>query len=109
MEINPEIANLVGEIARAEGRSEGEVLNDALMLYLRFRESEEAPDLGRPIRRTQRQVPQPRDHGLNDEFQALLYRMSSRFDLDEDEAMSIALEEQRAFRRERSESERTRR
>ena len=89
MEISPRIANLLRDIARAEGRSEEEVLGDALALY-------------------QKREPKPRSYEQLAEFQAFLNRMSSRFDLeDEDEAMRIAIEEQNAFRRERSESERT--
>jgi hypothetical protein len=89
VEISPKIANLLRDIARAEGRSEEEVLGDALALY-------------------QGREPKPRSYEQLAEFQAFLNRMSSRFDLeDEDEAMRIAIEEQNAFRRERSESERT--
>ena len=89
MEISTRIANLLRNIARAEGRSEEEVLDDALALY-------------------QRWVPEHHSAEQFAEFQAFLNQMSSRFDLeDEDEAMRIAIEEQKAFRQERSESERT--
>lgn len=44
--------------------------------------------------------------GSSDSFRALLDRMSDRFDLDEDEAMELAIEEQRAHRRERGEASR---
>jgi hypothetical protein len=89
VEISPRIANLLRDIARAEGRSEEEVLGDALALY-------------------QGRGPKPRSYEQLAEFQAFLNRMSSRFDLEgEDEAMRIAIEEQNAFRRELSESERT--
>jgi hypothetical protein len=87
VEISTRIANLLRDIARAEGRSEEEVLDDALALY-------------------QRWVPEHHSAEQFAEFQAFLNQMSSRFDLDEDEAMRIAIEEQKAFRRERSESER---
>jgi len=87
VEISARIANLLRDLARAEGRSEEEVLDDALALY-------------------QRWVPEPHSYEQFAEFQAFLLQMSSRFDLDEDEAMRIAIEEQNAFRRERSESER---
>jgi hypothetical protein len=89
VEISPRIANLLRDIACAEGRSEEEVMDDALALY-------------------QGRVPKPHTHEQLVEFQAFLNRMSSRFDLeDEDEAMRVAIEEQNAFRRERSESEKT--
>lgn len=87
MEISTRIANLLRDIARAEGRSEEEVLNDAVALY-------------------QRWVPQHHSAEQFAEFQAFLDQISSRFDLGEDEAMRIAIEEQNSFRRERSESER---
>ena len=71
MEISTRIANLLRDIARAEGRSEEEVLDDALALY-------------------QRWVPEHHSAEQFAEFQAFLNQMSSRFDLDEDEAMRIA-------------------
>ena len=87
MEISTRIANLLRDIARAEGRSEEEVLNDAVALY-------------------QRWVPEHHSAEQFAEFQAFLDQISSRFYLGEDEAMRIAIEEQNSFRRERSESER---
>jgi hypothetical protein len=87
VEISTRIANLLRDIARAEGRSEEEVLNDAVALY-------------------QRWVPEHHSAEQFAEFQAFLDQISSRFDLGEDEAMRIAIEEQNSFRRERSESER---
>jgi hypothetical protein len=45
----------------------------------------------------------PRESSPRDPFLALLDRMSGRFDLDEDEAERIAVEEQHAWRRERRE------
>lgn len=87
MEISTRIANLLRDIARAEGRSEEEILNDAVALY-------------------QRWVPEHHSAEQFAEFQAFLDQISSRFDLGEDEAMRIAIEEQNSFRRERSESER---
>jgi hypothetical protein len=87
VEISIRIANLLRDIARAEGRSEEEVLNDAVALY-------------------QRWVPEHHSAEQFAEFQAFLDQISSRFDLGEDEAMRIAIEEQNSFRRERSESER---
>jgi hypothetical protein len=90
VEISTRIANLLRDIARAEGRSEEEVLNDAVALY-------------------QRWVPEHHSAEQFAEFQAFLDQISSRFDLGEDEAMRIAIEEQNSFRRERSESERNER
>jgi hypothetical protein len=87
VEISTRIANLLRDIARAEGRSEEEVLNDAVALY-------------------QRWVPEHHSAEQFAEFRAFLDQMSSRFDLGEDEAMRMAIEEQNSFRRERSESER---
>jgi hypothetical protein len=87
VEISTRIANLLRDIARTEGRSEEEVLNDAVALY-------------------QRWVPEHHSAEQFAEFQAFLDQISSRFDLGEDEAMRIAIEEQNSFRRERSESER---
>ena len=87
MEISTRIANLLRDIARAEGRSEEEVLNDAVALY-------------------QRWVPEHHSAEQFAEFQAFLDQISSRFDLGEDEAMRMAIEEQNSFRREHSESER---
>jgi hypothetical protein len=87
VENSTRIANLLRDIARAEGRSEEEVLNDAVALY-------------------QRWVPEHHSAEQFAEFQAFLDQISSRFDLGEDEAMRIAIEEQNSFRRERSESER---
>jgi len=87
VEISTRIANLLRDIARAEGRSEEEVLNDAVALY-------------------QRWVPEHHSAEQFAEFQAFLDQISSRFYLGEDEAMRIAIEEQNSFRRERSESER---
>jgi hypothetical protein len=87
VEISTRIANQLRDIARAEGRSEEEVLNDAVALY-------------------QRWVPEHHSAEQFAEFQAFLDQISSRFDLGEDEAMRIAIEEQNSFRRERSESER---
>ena len=80
MEISTRIANLLRDIARAEGRSEEEVLNDAVALY-------------------QRWVPEHHSAEQFAEFQAFLDQISSRFDLGEDEAMRIAIEEQNSFRR----------
>ncbi len=73
-------AGLLEELRRRAkelGRPEGELLDEAVRRYL------ERSDPGR--------------------FEELLDRMSSRFDLDEDEAMKIAYEELHAMRREKRE------
>jgi archaellum biogenesis protein FlaJ (TadC family) len=73
-------AGLLAELRRRAkelGRSEGDLLDEAVRRYL---------ERGDPRR-----------------FEELLDRMSSRFDLDEDEAMKIAYEELHAMRRENRE------
>ncbi|MBA2692842.1 MAG: hypothetical protein H0U65_10165 [Rubrobacter sp.] len=84
VEISVELLEAARRVASSQGRSEREVLDDAVRGYVAaFRG-------GNP--------------GDAEDFRALLDRMSSRFgDLDEDEAMRIAVREQRAFRRERTE------
>ncbi len=78
-EIGKELLEAVRQLAKAQGRSEREVLDEAVRAYL--------ASLGRGQR--------------EEDFPALLDRMSSRFDLDEDEALELANEELHAFRRER--------
>lgn len=101
MEISPRIANLVRDIASAEGRSEEEVLDEAVARYLSMRRAGgvsgdiEVPEWVAGSLEDAEERPR-------DGFLALIDRMSSRFDLDDpDEAMMIAVEEQHAFRRER--------
>jgi hypothetical protein len=78
-EISTELLEELRRWAEVQGRSEGEVLEEAVRRYLRG----------------------PRPAG--DQFLALLDRMSSRFGIDDpDEAMRIAVEEQHAVRRERA-------
>lgn len=82
-EISRELLEAVRHMASSQGRSEREILDDAARGYI-------VAFQGGDSRRAK-------------ETRALLDRMSSRFDdLDEDEAMRIALREQRAFRRERA-------
>lgn len=83
-EISVELLEAARRVASSQGRTEREVLDDAVRGYIvAFRGV--AP-------------------GDAEDFRSLLDRMSSRFgDLDEDEAMRIAMREQRAFRRERAE------
>jgi hypothetical protein len=102
IEIVGRLVPLLLRIAREEGRAPDKVLEEAFLLYLRERGVEPDPDIGRALREI---YVEPPEGQLNVGFLALLDRMSSRFDLDEDEAMRIAVEEQHAFRRERAERE----
>jgi len=77
----------VRRVASSQGRSEREILDDAVRGYIVAVEGGDKSGNPRSVK----------------EARALLARMSSRLgDLDEDEAMEIALREQRAFRRERA-------
>lgn len=79
-EISPELLEAVRGIARDQGRPEREVVEEAVRGYLAALDSISGGD-----------------------FRALLDRMSGSFeDLSEDEAMELALEEQRSLRRERA-------
>ncbi len=108
--LNARLLRILRHLADEQGRPESAILEDAVVRYLRELGVEEDDlDIGRPIRRVRiGPVEEPSPPPL-DPFLALLDRMSSRFDLDEDEAMRIAVEEQQAFRRERSEREGTER
>jgi hypothetical protein len=112
-EISREILDLVRQLARAQGRTESEVLDEAAVRYLNFllywhiaeessREREPVfwPDVVRGAGQIMAGGQIPRR-----DFLALLDRMSSRFDLDDEEALRIAVEEQRAFRQERADRE----
>ncbi len=78
-EISAELLEELRRRAREQNRSESELLDEAVRRYL------ERSDPKR--------------------FEELLDRMSSRFGLDEDEAMRIANEELHAMRRERKASQ----
>ena len=129
MEIGPRNANLLRDIASARGLSVEEVLNEVLVFYLRFydqvgesglpepRPPEPSlpepglpePNLGPSTAETYRALFGWMDDAERRRFSALLDRMASRFDFeDPDEAMRIAIEEQRAFRSERADRERER-
>jgi hypothetical protein len=104
VEISGRLLRLIRTLAEAQGRGEDEILEEAVMRYLR--------ELG--IRGLDIEDKPGVDRGLGDiyvgrtgershaPFLSLITRMSSRFDLGEDEAMRIAVEEQQAFRRERN-------
>ena len=99
VEISGRLLQLIRTLAEAQGRGEDEVLEEAVLRYLRELGIEDEPGVGRELGEicVGRTGERPRD-----QFLSLITRMSSRFDLDEDEAMRIAVEEQRAFRRERN-------
>lgn len=75
IEISAELLEELRRGAREQGRPEGELLEEAVRRYL------ERSDPRR--------------------FEELLERMSSRFDLDDEEAERVAYEELHAWRRER--------
>lgn len=105
VEINEKLLVHLRLIAEEQGRPLAEVLEEAVLRYLEGaeavrRDPEREPDIGEEIGEIYVERPGER---LRDPFLALLDRMSSRFDLDEDEAMRIAVEEQHAFRRESAE------
>ncbi len=106
--LNAKLMQILVRLANEQGRSENELLDEAVLRYIRELGVEDyEPDIGRPIRRVRVEPIEEPGPPRND-LLALLDRMSSRFDLDEEEAMRIALEEQKAFRRERAERERER-
>lgn len=82
-EISPDLLSAVRGVAREQGRPEREIVDEAVRGYL--------ASLG---------------GGSSDDFRALLDRMSGQFDLNADEAMKLAIEEQRAYRRERADGSR---
>lgn len=99
IEISGKLLRLIRALAEAQGRDEGEVLEEAVLRYLRELGTESELGIGREIGELYvvgRTEERPRS-----QFLSLITRMSSRFDLDEDEAMRIAVGEQHAFRRER--------
>lgn len=91
MEIDDRLLEAVRKVAAEQDRNEREVIEEAIRRYL------DAPpaSLVESFRREQK-LRQER------EFVALLDRMSSRFDLDEDEAIDLANAELRAMREERN-------
>ncbi len=100
VEISGRLLRLIRALAEAQGRGEDEVLEEAVLRYLRELGIEHEPGIGREIGEIY--VGRPDERRPDDQFLSLIARMSSRFDLDEDEAMRVAVEEQRAFRRERN-------
>lgn len=91
MEIDERLLEAVRKVAAEQDRDEREVIEEAVRRYL------DAPykSLAESLRREQ-ELRQERG------FIELLDRMSSRFGLDEGEAMDLATTEIRAMREERS-------
>ena len=105
IEIGGRLVPILLRLAQEQGRAPNEIMQEALVRYLHEQGIETGPDIGKPIETIHAEP--PKDAPRNP-LPGLLDRMSSRFDLDEDEAMRIALEEQHAFRAERSERQRRR-
>ncbi len=104
IEISARLLQLINSIARQQGRAEEEVLGEAVVRYLREMGVEDADNIGREIGEIYVEPPIEgpfRSRGAP--FLELLSRMRSRFDLDPDEAMQIAVREQHAARQERRE------
>jgi hypothetical protein len=109
LEIGGRLAPILLRLAREQDRDPNEITEEALARYLQELGVEMGPGLGRVIREVNVEAP---EEGSRDSFLALLSRMSSRFDLEEDEAERIAVEEQHTWRlerRERAQRERTER
>jgi hypothetical protein len=102
VEISEQLLGLVRDIAEAEGRSEAEVLEEAVLRYL-----EVVKERGKTVTGEGRGIlvrPLDWPERPRDPFLVLLDRMRSQFNLDDpDEAMRIAVEEQHAARQERRE------
>ena len=90
LQIDDELLEAVRERASEQDRDEREVIEEAIRRYL------DAPPAS-PVESLRREQELRRERG----FMALLDRMNSRFDLDEDEAMDLATSEIRAMREER--------
>lgn len=90
LEVDDTLLKAVRKTAVEQGRDEREVIAEALRRYL----DTPADALIESFRRD-------REQRQEREFTDLLDRMSSRFDLDEDEAMNLATSEIRAMWEER--------
>ena len=102
VEISARLLQLISNIARQQGRAEEEVLEEAVVRYLREMGAEDS-DIGREIGESYVEPAEGPYRSPGDPFLALLGRMRCRFDLDPDEAMQIAVREQHAARQERRE------
>ena len=105
MEIGPRIANLVRDIARAQRRSEEEVLEEALVFYLRFYKSGPDLDIGAggavyvdPSGKVHIPEGQPRSFAELFERVARWQRERGVEPPSDEEAMRLAVEEQHAWR-----------
>ncbi len=102
VEISARLLQVIRDLAEAQGRAESEVLEEAVVRYLQELGIEREANIGRKIDREYLE-PLEGPYRPRDSFLVLLDRMRSRFELDPDEAMQIAVEEQHAARRERRE------
>lgn len=94
IEIGGRLAPALLRFAREQGRDPDDVAAEALERYLRERDVETGPSLGASLGDL---------FGRHDDpLPPLLARMDRRFDLDEDKAMRVAVEEQHAHRAERA-------
>ena len=105
IEISGRLVPILLRLAQEQGRDLDEITQEALVRYLHEQGIETGPGLGKSIEAIRTESP---EDAPRDPLPYLLDQMSSRFDLDEDEAMRIAVEEQHAFRAERSERQRRR-
>jgi hypothetical protein len=105
IEIGGRLVPILLRLAQEQDRTPEEIMQEALVRYLHEQGIETGPNIGKPIEEIYAEP--PKDAPSNP-LPGLLDRMSSRFDLDEDEAMRIAVEEQHAFRAEHSELQRRR-
>lgn len=104
-EIDAGLLRAVRELAEKQGRPEGAVIEEAVASYLaqqypgtawaRIAHDAFGVDVA-TVRVEQTEEPE------RPPLPYFLDRMSDRFDLDEDEAMRVAVEEQHAFRAERN-------
>lgn len=116
VEINDRLLGLIRQLAEDQARSETEVLEEAVSLYMTFLAfrgevaglSEGSPpegdsaSIGRPIREVYISAPQEHLRSLEDLFRYIDREQRERGvePLSEEEAMRLAVEEQRALRRE---------
>jgi hypothetical protein len=102
IEINTKLLVELRRLAEEEGRSEAEVLEEAVALYLERIRGPVEPDSEPRAYGGELLTPEEPPHNG---FLTLIERMSRRFDVDEEEAVRIAVEEQHAFRSERADRE----
>jgi hypothetical protein len=102
VEISARLLQLIGNVARQQGRGEEAVLEEAVVRYLREMGLEDT-DIGGEIGEIYAEPLEGPFRSRGAPFLGLLSRMRSRFDLEPDEAMQIAVREQHAARQERRE------